>query len=52
MVDNGYDVQDYKKINPIFGTMEDFDNLKKTCDKYNIKIIVDFVANHTSDKHE
>lgn len=52
MVDNGYDVQDYKKINPIFGTMEDFDNLKKTCDQYNIKIIVDFVANHTSDKHE
>ena len=52
MVDNGYDVEDYKKINPIFGTMEDFDNLKKTCDKYNIKIIVDFVANHTSDKHE
>lgn len=52
MVDNGYDVQDYKKINPIFGTMEDFDNLKKTCDKYNIKIIVDFVANHTSNKHE
>lgn len=52
MIDNGYDVEDYKKINPIFGTMEDFDNLKKTCDKYNIKIIVDFVANHTSDKHE
>ena len=52
MVDNGYDVEDYKKINPIFGTMEDFENLKKTCDKYNIKIIVDFVANHTSDKHE
>ncbi len=52
MIDNGYDVQDYKKINPIFGTMEDFESLVKTCNKYDIKIIVDFVANHTSDQHE
>ena len=52
MVDNGYDVSDYKAINPIFGTMKDFESLSKTCEKHNIKIIVDFVANHTSTEHE
>lgn len=52
MVDNGYDVSDYTKINPIYGTMKDFDSLVKTCQKHNIKIIVDFVANHTSTEHK
>ena len=52
MVDNGYDVADYCQINPIYGTMDDFDSLAKTCQKYQIKIIVDFVANHTSTQHQ
>lgn len=50
--DNGYDVSDYYSIMNEFGTMEDFDLLKKTCDKYNIKIIMDLVMNHTSDEHK
>lgn len=33
MVDFGYDISDYEKINPLFGTMEDFDTLMKECEK-------------------
>ncbi len=52
MVDNGYDVQDYTTIHPMFGTMKDFDNLIDVANQHNIKIIIDIVANHTSDKHK
>ncbi len=51
MVDNGYDVQDYYQIDPIFGTMEDFDLLAAEAKKKDIKLIMDLVVNHTSDKH-
>lgn len=51
MVDFGYDISDYEKINPLFGTMEDFDTLMKECEKREMKIIMDLVINHTSDKH-
>ena len=51
MEDNGYDVSDYFKIAPIFGTMEDMDNLIKEAKKRNIRIIMDLVANHTSKEH-
>ena len=51
MLDMGYDVSDYKKINPIFGTMEDFDNLMKETKKRHMKVIMDLVVNHTSSEH-
>lgn len=49
--DNGYDISDYRNINPEYGTMEDFEQLVEECKKKNIKIIMDLVVNHTSDKH-
>ena len=52
MVDNGYDIADYKNISPDYGTMSDFENLISEADKRGIKIVMDLVYNHTSDKHE
>ena len=49
--DDGYDVSDYTAIHNAFGTMEDFDQLIVECHKRNIKVIADFVINHTSDQH-
>lgn len=51
MADFGYDVSDYQDIDPIFGTMDDFDALLKAADDLNIRIIVDFVPNHSSNQH-
>ena len=51
MEDNGYDVSDYFKIAPVFGTMEDMDELIAEAKKRNIRIIMDLVANHTSKEH-
>lgn len=51
MKDNGYDISDYYKINPLFGTMEDFDTLLEEAKKRDIKIVMDLVVNHTSDQH-
>lgn len=51
MVDNGYDIADYRKINPIYGTMEDFEELLQQAHQHHIKIILDLVVNHTSDQH-
>lgn len=50
--DNGYDIADYKAIQPEFGTMADFDELLSEAGKRGIKIIMDLVINHTSDEHE
>ncbi len=49
--DNGYDISDYKDIMDEFGTMEDFDRLLDEAHKRGIKVLLDFVANHTSDEH-
>ncbi len=52
MADFGYDVSDYTGIHPMFGTMEDFDRLLAEVHKRDLKLILDFVPNHSSDEHE
>lgn len=47
MVDFGYDTEDYRAIQPEYGTMADFENLVKRCGELDIKLILDFVPNHT-----
>jgi len=51
MADFGYDVSDYCGISPIFGTMTDFDNLLSQAHSRGLRLILDFVPNHTSDQH-
>ena len=50
--DGGYDVSDFKQVDPKFGTIKDFDSLIKKAHKLNIKIIVDLVAGHASEKNK
>ncbi len=50
-VDFGYDVSDYENIDKMYGTLADFDRLQKFAADHGIKIILDFVVNHTSDQH-
>lgn len=52
LVDNGYDISDYEKILPQYGTMADFQELLNKAHEFNIKIILDLVVNHTSDLHQ
>lgn len=51
-VDNGYDISDYRKVMPEFGSMADFDKLMAEMKKRHMRLILDLVANHTSDQHE
>ena len=51
-VDFGYDVSDYENIDPMYGTLADFDTLASAAKKHGIRIILDFVVNHTSDQHK
>jgi len=49
--DNGYDISDYQAIMKEFGTMEDFDEMLAGMHERGIKLILDLVANHSSDEH-
>jgi alpha-glucosidase len=51
-VDFGYDVSDYENIDPMYGTLADFDKMSAEGKKQNVRIIMDYVINHTSDKHK
>lgn len=52
LADQGYDISDYYKIDPRFGTMEDMDRLIAEAKKRNMYILMDLVVNHCSDEHE
>jgi alpha-glucosidase len=50
--DAGYDVADYRAVDPVFGTLDDADEMIEAAHEVGIKVIVDLVPNHTSDEHE
>jgi oligo-1,6-glucosidase len=50
--DNGYDISDYRQIQPEYGTMADFDALLKGMHQRGIKLVMDLVVNHSSDEHD
>ena len=52
LVDNGYDVSDYRAILPRYGTMEDFQEMLDGLHERGIKFVLDVVVNHSSDQHE
>ncbi|GAA1867549.1 glycoside hydrolase family 13 protein [Myceligenerans crystallogenes] len=49
--DAGYDVADYRQIDPLFGTLADFDAMRSRAHELGLRVIVDLVPNHTSDQH-
>jgi alpha-glucosidase len=51
-VDFGYDISDYENIDPMYGSLQEFDRLLAEANKRGIRILLDFVANHTSDQHK
>lgn len=52
LIDYGYDISDFYEISSEYGTMEDFEYLMKKSNESGVKILLDFVPNHTSDEHE
>ena len=51
MVDFGYDISDYTEIDPLFGSLDDFDALLQAAHAQGLRVILDLVPNHTSDQH-
>lgn len=49
--DNGYDISDYQDIDPLFGTLDDMDELLVEAHRRGLKVVMDLVVNHTSDEH-
>ena len=49
--DNGYDISDYRDIDPMFGTLAEFDTLLAKVHEHGMKLVMDLVVNHTSDEH-
>lgn len=49
--DNGYDISDYQDVDPMFGSLEDLEELIREAKKRNIRMIMDLVLNHSSDEH-
>ena len=52
MTDFGYDISNYREIDPVFGTMDDFTELLERAHRYDIKVMIDLVPCHTSDQHD
>ncbi len=52
MKDGGYDISNLKDVHPDLGTLEDFDEMMSTASSHGIRVMVDFIPNHTSDQHE
>ena len=50
-LDNGYDISDYQNVDPMFGTLADFDELLREAHSRGMRIVIDLVVNHTSDQH-
>ncbi|HEX6655650.1 MAG TPA: alpha-amylase family glycosyl hydrolase [Candidatus Limnocylindria bacterium] len=51
MVDFGYDVADYRSVDPVFGSLEQFDRLLAEAHARGLRVLIDYVPNHTSDQH-
>ena len=52
MLDFGYDVSDYEAVDPMFGTLDDFDELIALAHKLGLKVMIDQVISHSSDQHD
>ncbi|KAG5671325.1 hypothetical protein PVAND_001528 [Polypedilum vanderplanki] len=50
--DFGYDISDFRDIHELFGSLDDFDKLVQECNRLGLKLILDFVPNHSSDEHD
>lgn len=50
--DNGYDISDYRSVQPVYGDMDQFETMLATAHKLGLKLLMDLVVNHTSDQHE
>jgi alpha-glucosidase len=52
MADFGYDIADYRDVDPLFGTLDDFDRLLRKAHSVGLKVMIDQVLSHTSDQHD
>lgn len=48
--DMGYDISDYQKVDPQYGTLEDWEQIKDACHERGMKLVMDLVVNHSSDQ--